>query len=136
MTAPLDVKAIRAALAAAVEAGTGLKCHPRFPGVISPPCAVVIRKATAYDVSMLDVPMSATLGLRLFLHYPTGVASMDLLDDYLSPTGVRSIRAAIEANPTLNGTVQLVQMTEAGEESVVEVQEVQYISTDITIEVG
>lgn len=139
MTSALNVKAIRVGLATAVGRVPGLTAHPRWPGSIVPPCAVVVRKSTTYDPAF-DLPMEFALAVRLYLPYQSGAASLDALDDYLSPTGPASIRAQIDADPTLGGVVQWARMTDAEEEGTVEMgdgeRRVTYITTDINIEVG
>lgn len=131
----IDVRAARRALADALRAVPGLRCHPRMPDTIAPPAAVVLRRETRYNPAV-DVGADLTLAVRLYLSISNAEGSQDKLDDYLAPAGTLSLRAAIDADPTLGGTVQWATATGAEAEGLVDVKGMDYISADLIVEVG
>lgn len=131
----IDVRAARRGLAAALDRVPGLRCHPRMPGVITPPAAVVLRRETRYNPAV-DIGSDITLAVRLYLPISNSEGSQDKLDDYLAPAGEYSLRAAIDADPTLGGTVQWAAAASAEAEGLVDIKGIDYISADLIVEVG
>lgn len=131
----IDVRAAREALKTTIDTITGLSAHSRFPGIVNPPAAVVYRRETRYDPTF-DVGADISLGVRLYMSISNPTGAQDNLDAYLAPTGARSLKAAIEGNPTLSGTVDWLKVSTAEAEGVVEFNGVNYISADLIVEVG
>lgn len=130
-----DLAAIREAVAAALSGIDKLNAYPRYPGVINSPTAVVVRRETRYDTAF-DVDADSTLAIRLFLSFANLEGSQELLDDYCSPTGTRSIRARIDVDPTLGGLVDWCRVATAEDERVTPYAGIDYLTVDLVLEVG
>jgi len=135
MPAQVDIKAVRVALAAALNTIPGLTAYPRWPGTLNPPAAVITRRETVYSPAM-DIGADVGLTVRLFLSISNPTGSMDTIDDYLAPSGPRSLRAVIEATGRLAGTVDWVKVVSSDAEAVVNVKGIDYLSSDLIVEVG
>lgn len=135
MPANIDVRAARVALAAAINSIPGLTAHARFPGTLNPPAAVVFRRETRFDPTV-DVGADVTFAVRVYTSISNPTGSQDKLDDYFAPAGAQSIRAAIDAAPTLGGTVSWAQCTTVEAEGLLDVKGIDYIAADLVVEVG
>lgn len=135
MSTSTDLGAIREAAALALKSIDGLKTHPRYPGVINSPAAVIVRRSTAYDAAF-DIPADHTLAVRLFVAFTNLPGAQDLLDDYCAPEGDRSIRGAIDKDPTLSGVVDWCRISVAEDERVTTYGGLDYLTVDLVLEVG
>lgn len=130
-----DLDAIRVAVARALKQVPGLTPHARYPGVINSPAAVVVRRETLYDTAF-DIAATHTLAVRLFVSFSNLPGSQELLDDYCAPSGDRSIRAAIDSDPTLCGLVDYCRIASAEDERVTPYAGLDYLTVDLVLEVG
>lgn len=131
-----DLALIRAAVAARLNAAIpGLNSHPSYPGVLNHPAAVVARRETRYDPA-LDIDAEHTLVVRLFVSFADLAGSQVLLDDMCAPEGNWSIRAAIDADPTLGGVVDFCRIATAEDERQTTYSSIQYLTVDLVLEVG
>lgn len=111
-----SIPAIRDALAAQITAQIpSLRAADVVPGTISPP-VVVVRPARDTLISYAE---TFDGGMDLFFEAVVMVGaasdrmSQDLLDAILSPTGPQSVYLAVEADPTLAGTVAWAHVIQA-----------------------
>lgn len=99
-----SVSQIRAGLKTRLATISGLRAHDTWPGNFSPPGAIVMPVGGEYDQVMGDNPdtvykFEITVGVQLG-KYET---AQDKVDEYVSPAGARSVRAAINGDRTLGG---------------------------------
>lgn len=102
-----DIAALRAALATAVGTISGLKAEQYWPDVMHFPVAIPMPASEDYLITFDDAT-----DIEMFLVVLAGpaqagghVTAQKKLDGYLAMSGPSSIRAALEADPTLGGTV-------------------------------
>lgn len=127
---------IRAALADQIAAGVpGLRAHAGWPGGIVPPCAVVARRETQFDVDF-DGDDDHTLTVRVLVSLGDDRSAQDALDQYLSPDGERSLAAAVHADPTLGGLVAWCRVVSAERDQIATHGAVEYLTGDLVLEVG
>lgn len=123
---------IRTALAAQLAAQIpGLRAEAALPGQINVPAATVRRHSTTYGTSLGPGSDDHTFAVTLFLD----LGQYDDLDAFLAPVGALSIRAAVEADPTLGGVVDSAAVVRAQQDQVVEYSAVQYLSAELLVEV-
>ena len=131
---------IRAALAAQIEAaGTGLRVSTYAQGSISPPAAVVLpAQGTFIDYDVTFEPGVANYVMRVVLLVSEGSdrAATELLDSYLEPASPVSIRAIIEADPTLGGVVDWANAKAAQRYGMLEWAGLQYLAAEVLVEIG
>jgi len=110
----MDVAAIRVALANAVSGITGLQHWPYIPGQLVAPAWVAGEVTIDYDRTFRGGQAAGLTEMlikgRLYAgtaDTPTGQAA---LDAFLAPAGASSIKAAVEADLTLAGTVRTLRV--------------------------
>lgn len=129
-----DLGEIREAVALALKCIGKLTAHARYPAVINSPAAVVVRRETTYDPTF-DVGADHTLAVRIFVSFANLPGAQDQMDDYCAPAGERSIRAAIDVDPTLGGVVDACRVSTAEDERITTYGGIDYLTVDLVLEV-
>ena len=102
----MDIGAVRNALATRLATITGLRVEDTFADSISPPCALLtLRPPVDYHQDFDD---HAVVRWSVDVYVQRSPVGVDALDGYMSPTGLPSIKAAIEGDTTLGGAVGMV----------------------------
>lgn len=130
-----SVSAIRDGIKDRLTLISGLQAHDTVPGNITPPAAVVRRRQTSFDSTMARGSDDYQFTVTLLVSQASWEHGQDNLDDYLASSGSLSIKATIEGDMSLGGTVDFVRVASAGEDSIVEYNGVPYIAVDFTLEV-
>lgn len=120
-----SVNAVKAALAAQVQAQTGLTCVPLMPDQINPPAAVILPGIpyVKYGLTLgetliglpnpVSVPADLNLVVCIFVsRAPSLERAQDQVDQYLGlePSDtVKSVPLAIFHDPTLGGIVEFCE---------------------------
>lgn len=129
-------KQIRDGIAARVATvSEDLRVYPAPPGSIVVPAAVVRRRSTTYDVSFDELTDTAWT-VTVFVQFANNDAAAEQLDPYVSPSGTQSIKAAIDADPTLGGVVDFARVSTAEGERVTNYAGIGYLTVDFNIEIG
>lgn len=126
---------IRDGIAAALEAIPDFQVYARPPGSIVVPAGVVRRRSTQFDVSF-DGLVDTGWGVAVFVSFANTDVGTEKLDEYLSPTGTQSIKAAIDSDPTLGGVVDYARVVSAEGERVTNYAGTDYLSVEFVIEIG
>jgi len=114
-----DLSTIRAGLKTVVEAAiSGLTVYPTsHDGPLEYPCLRVIRDHEInYALGAIgsnDARMF--LPAMLYLNIHDSAEAWAEMDEYLSPTGSKSIRAAVWTDPTLNGSCTFAEVVRSSE---------------------
>jgi len=114
---------------------TGLRHSPVVPGVVNPPHAFVKRRQTTFGVSM-DGEDDVTFAVTVLVSWADQTTAQEALDEYLASTGAKSIKAAIDADPTLGDIVDFAHATVVEDERIAAFNGVDYLAADIVVEVG
>jgi hypothetical protein len=104
---------VREGLAAALQAIPGVQAMGYTLADGTPPFAHVMRGPIAYHQAMADGTSTWTMLVRVFVASVTDIGGQKLLDQFLAVEGERSVKAAIEADPTLGGKVADLIVTDA-----------------------
>lgn len=110
------ITAVRTALAEALSTIDGLRTFATLPDNIAPPAAVVEPDTgifLEYGTALAGQADDIRLRVGLFVSRASDRAGAGKLDGYIASNGPHSIRAAVEADPTLGGVVDSVQVTQA-----------------------
>jgi hypothetical protein len=103
---------VRDALKTAVNI-TGLRVYDVIPDGLMPPALVVGQLSITWDLVFARGADSATVDLILIAGRMSDRAAQDYLDSLLTPSGASSIKAKVEADQTLSGTVTSVRVARA-----------------------
>jgi len=110
----MDVAAIRAALGAACSGITGLQTWPDIPGQIVAPAWVPGEVTIDYDRTFRGGQAAGLTEMvvkgRLYASRADTPGGQSTLDGFLTPSGAKSVKAAIEADLTLAGTVRTLRV--------------------------
>ena len=112
---PATVSQVSDGIKTALATVSGLRTHAYQPEQLNPPFAYPELTQVTYHRSMGlgDVEMQWTINVVVGRY--TDRTANDLLDQYLSPTGAKSIRAALESDKTLGGAVQTLILSSAAD---------------------
>lgn len=103
---------VRDALKTAVNI-TGLRVYDTIPENLVPPGLIVGQLSITWDLVFARGADSATVDLILVAGRMSDRAAQDYLDSLLTPSGNTSIKAKVEADQTLGGTVTSVRCVRA-----------------------
>jgi hypothetical protein len=110
----MDVAAIRAAMAAAVGAISGMQHWPYVPGSIVAPAFAAGEVTIDYDKTFRGGQAAGLTEMlvkgRLYAGTADTPSGQSALDSFLAPSGALSVKAAIEADLTLAGTVRTLRV--------------------------
>jgi len=135
-----DIKAIRVALAGTVQAALPeLNCYPRLVGLVDPPAFIVVGPEVTYDITFGGGDQIDGLVCRLLAPAGDDQDGDDLLDQYLSSTGARSVKRAIEGTPgvaqTLGGLISDLHVASAGNYDTYPYGENQYPGAELVVQI-
>lgn len=105
--------AVRAGLATRLATISGLRCFDYVPDGLAPPAAVVEPLEVSFDDSMRRGSDFYRAFILVIVGRMSERSANDALDGYLAGSGVTSVKAAIEADPTLGGACSTLQVTGA-----------------------
>lgn len=128
--------AIRDGLKSALETIEGLRAFDNMPQSIpEAPAAYVIPVIGKYHVTMagnLRCEFNITLVVSL---KPSFAEAQELLDQFISPTGDRSIMVAIESDQTLGGVSEIATVHEFTDYGFVVFSGVQFLGCRFRVEI-
>lgn len=112
---PATVSQVGDAIKARLATVSGLRTFSYQPEQLNPPFAWPELTQVTYHRSMQlgDVEMQFTINVVVGRY--TDRTANELLDEYLSATGAKSIRQALESDRTLGGVVQTVILSSAAD---------------------
>ena len=119
---------LRAGLVDRLTTIQGLQVYGAEPGSITPPAAVVVTPSITYHASFAADGALKQYSFRIMVLVAQGLLdeAAHSLDEFADPTGVRSIRAAVEADTTLNGYAESLIVTDFRPLNAEEVASLQY----------
>ena len=129
----MDIDNVRAELATALDTISGLRCYAYVPDSISVPAAIIGMGAVQYDETLAG-SMTASFVVTVAVGRSDMRSSQTKINDYVQATGATSIKAAVESDPTLNGTVSSVTVMSATPPSEFTMGETSYLSVQFEIE--
>jgi hypothetical protein len=129
------ISEIREAIGVRLKTIPNLRVPKRVPDTIDPDAAVVRYAGTTFDTTMSRGSDDQNYIVQVF----TSKASdrgQDALLEYCDGSGERSIKAAMEGDPTLGGLVMHADVTEVREPGRVEVAKGEFYSVEIVVTVS
>jgi hypothetical protein len=118
---------VREGLKKNLETIDGLRVYDLVPDVLVPPCAIIGQLDLTFDLNNARGLDSANIDVMVIVQRFSERAGQDKLDKFLSGSGNSSIKAAIESDLTLNGSVDTLRVTSA-QSGVYQAADVEYLS--------
>jgi hypothetical protein len=114
----------------------GLATYDTMPDDVYPPAAIVgVPNRIGYDVAFRNAVANFQIPIRILAGRVVEAEAQDRLDGYISADGASSIRAAIDADPTLNNAAHTTRVIEARGYGVYTVADVPYLGVELLVEV-
>lgn len=113
----------------------GLRVYDYLPDQINPPLAYVGIQQVNYHGAFRGGNPVTTYTVVVVVGRVNERTSQRALDEFLAYDGDRSIRAAIEADPTLDGVIQSLIVTDGGNLAPLTMGDVTYVSIDFSVTV-
>lgn len=104
---------VRDGLKTQLQAIEGLRVYDLIPDLVTPPCAIVGQLDFTFDINNARGLDQAQCDVFVIVQRFSERAGQDKLDAYLAGSGTSSIKAAIESDRTLGGTVDTLRVTGA-----------------------
>ena len=104
---------VRDGLKTNLQTITGLRAYDLIPDTVVPPCAVIGQLDFTFDIDNARGLDQAQVDVLVIVQRFSERAGQDKLDAYLAGSGSTSIKAAIESDRTLGGTVNTLRVTGA-----------------------
>jgi hypothetical protein len=129
---------VRAALAATLTAGAGIRATANRFAQINPPMAVVMPQTGTFIRYSTTMDAETDYMLRVIMLVSEGdsLSGQDLLDVYLSESGASSIYAAVQASPTLGGVVSYAAVIEATAYGLMNFNGIDYLAAHLIVNIG
>ncbi len=132
----MSFSTIRDGLKTRLETISGLRAYDVWPDTMNIPAAIVRPVNMDYYNTLTNV---ATLMVEIHLlaaSIQNGLAkAQDILDTYLDATGTKSIKAAIEGDKTLGGTVTTCHVNRWFDYNSYEVNGIEYLGCKLEVEI-
>ena len=129
----MNIHTARANLAETLKSISGLRAVAFVPPKVEPPMAVVGLGAGTYDDTLAG-SMTAEFGVLVLVSRAADRSAQARLNDYISPTGTYSVKAAVDADPTLDGAVGSATVIGWADPSEFEVGGISYVGVEFTVE--
>jgi hypothetical protein len=132
-----DINGIANALATRIATSTGIRAYPNAPGQVVPPAVVVIpdRPAIMYGQTM-DGETTVNLLAIVVLSAANDTSGQTLLNNFVSSSGAQSVNAAVNADPSLAGTVEFAVVLQVSSYGLIEYAGQQYIGGSFLVQCG
>lgn len=131
-----NLSAIRDGIKARLVTISGLRASDLLADAINPPEAVVGGpELINFDVTYGRGADRFTLPVRVYASRASERAGQDKLDSYLMTSGATSIKAAIEGDKTLGGTVHSVRVTLARGYGAYTIGDVTYLGAEFVLDI-
>ncbi len=114
MSATPSVSDIAAALATALETIPGLRTASYLPDTFSPPVALIAIDSVEYHGAFAGGDVTHTFEVHLIVSRGSDRVAMLALEGYMSQAGSLSVKAALEADPSLGGLVSSLVVQRSG----------------------
>lgn len=113
---------VREGLATRLATIDGVQVSAYMLGSPTPPALHIIPPAIEYHQAMQDGFSEITVTVQAFVSLGSDIASQKRLDELRAPSGVSSVKAAIEGDRTLGGVVKDSVVRSAAEPEVLTLQ--------------
>jgi len=130
-----ELSQIRAAMGTALAAVPNLRVRPLIPAMVTPPMAVVQPQQIEYDLNARRGVNRFTFTVTVFVVKADDRSAQLRVDPFVSPTGATSVKAALEADRTLNGVVDTLRVVSVSNYSSTDANDVLYLAVDFEVEV-
>lgn len=131
-----EIAAVFEGLKARLETIAGLRVREELPGTIQPPTAVLSLEELTFDTTMARGSDDLEVHVHVFTSLSSERAGQRALWTYLAGSGPKSVKAAVEADPTLGGAAMFAEVTTVGDVGLAKIGDVSYYAARFVVRVG
>ena len=132
---PATISQMCSGLATNLATVSGLRTSSYQPEQINPPCAFPVLNTVTYHAAFGGGDFVADFNVYVIVGRWTDRTAQSLLDEMLSYSGSKSIRAALESDLTLGGTAQTLVVSSAASISSVNAADAEFLQIQFTVQV-
>ena len=129
------ISQIRTGLATNLGTISGLRTAAFVPDEPKPPIAVVFPENVLFDTAFARGLDTYTFTVQVIVSKVSDRNAQSNLDGYCNPDGPQSVKAAIESDRTLGGTVSDLRVTEARDYRAATINENTYLTVTFAVTV-
>ena len=131
-----DIGALLEGLSAQLETIDGLRVREEMTGSIHPPAAVLSLDEIAYDTTMARGSDDVTFNVHVFTSMASERTGQQALFEFLNGSGPKSVRAAIDADPTLGGRAMYAEVRSVDDVGIAKFADSSYYAARFVVVVG
>jgi hypothetical protein len=128
-----EISELRAGIKTNLATITGLRVSDFQPDNINPPVAIVFPISVNYDETFARGMQTYTFSVQVIVGRVSERSGQNSIDAYISSTGTKSIKLAIESNKTLGGKAFDLRVTDMRNYGELLVGEVNYLSAEFVV---
>lgn len=130
-----SVSAIRDGLQVAIDTIDGLRVYDTVPDDVQPPAAVVVPSGGTFGATMARGSDDMVFEVRVAVSAAVSRTGQDTLDALMAGSGPRSIKAAVEADASLDGVCHFAHVAGWDDYGEVTIAGVVYFGVTFSVEV-
>ena len=127
------VSELRDGLKANLATITGLRTADTVPDNPNPPIAIVLPQSVQYDNAFQHGMNTYTFSVLVIVNRVSQRTAQNSLDAYVSGTGSKSVKLAVESDKTLNGKAFDVRVTDLRNYGDITIGEINYFSAEFIV---
>lgn len=127
------VSELRDGLKANLATITGLRTADTVPDNPNPPIAIVLPQSVQYDNAFQHGMNTYTFSVLVIVNRVSERTAQNSLDAYVSGTGSKSVKLAVESDKTLNGKAFDVRVTDLRNYGDITIGEINYFSAEFIV---
>ena len=133
---PATISQVKDGLKARIETISGLRAFDYQPDQVNPPFAwPTLDEIRYHQTGMSSGGVVMDFTITLVVQRVSERVAQDALDNYMSWSGVKSLRAAIEADRTLGGVCDDLIVGSAGNFTNIDANDTLYLTVDFKVTV-
>ena len=133
---PATITQVKDGLKARIESVSGLRAFDHQPDQVNPPFAFpTLDNITYHRTGMASGGVVMDFTITLILNRASERTAQEALDQYMSWDGAKSLRAAIEADRTLGGVCDDLQVNGAENLTNIDANDTLYLAVDFKVTV-
>lgn len=111
---PAAISDLRTGIAGALNSLLGIRVYSDIPDTPVTPCAIAELKRVSYDTTMARGADEYQFAVQVLSGRADDRTAQARIESYVAGSGTGSLKAALEADPTLDGACMTLRVLEAG----------------------
>jgi hypothetical protein len=131
----VDIQVIRDKINANLATIPGLRTVENVPDIVNPPAAVVALETIEYDGTFQNGLTTLNFNVFVVVSRASERMAQRKLNQFVAPTGTYSVKAAVESNRSLDGTVADLRVRSVNNIGSLELDTQEYMAAEFVLTV-